>query len=85
VAAPITSGNANFKYYKSGVLPDCAGEAVVNHMIVVVGLTLNMGKGNYWIIKNSWGTKWGEGGYIRIAYTTSSCLICSYGGYAIVT
>lgn len=56
--------NRNFMSYKSGVFsdPDCS-TGPTNHAIGVVGY--DAGK-TYWKVRNSWGSAWGEGGYIRM-------------------
>ncbi|MCF8142609.1 MAG: C1 family peptidase [Deltaproteobacteria bacterium] len=45
--------------------------AITNHGVALVGWDDNNGEG-YWILRNSWGTNWGEGGYMRIKYTSAN-------------
>ena len=57
--------------YESGVFSDDCG-ADVDHAIVLVGYgSDDVGKfredtKDYWLVRNSWGSGWGEDGYIRI-------------------
>jgi len=43
---------------------------VYNHCVVIVGWKDNplIGRGGYWICKNSWGTYWGDNGFFSIEY-----------------
>jgi len=57
--------------YTSGVMTasQCAASQP-DHAVLAVGVTAD-----YWIVKNSWATVWGEQGYIRLAYGTNTCNI----------
>ncbi|KAG1658980.1 hypothetical protein FOA52_008682 [Chlamydomonas sp. UWO 241] len=59
-----------YKAYSGGVYtPDTCDPAGLNHALVIVGYTTDGSDGAYWLVKNSWGTEWGEAGYARIAMT----------------
>lgn len=51
--------------YKSGIFNQCDSSAQPNHAVNLVGWDDD---GQYWIMRNSWGTSWGEQGYMRIKY-----------------
>jgi hypothetical protein len=72
-----------FEYYSGGIYEDentgCdqtpCYRTDANHSIALVGWNDNGGNG-YWILRNSWGPEWGEGGYMRIEYF-SARVACS--------
>jgi len=67
------SGN-DFQSYKSGIIS--SGSKQLNHAVLAVGYTSNS-----WIIKNSWGTSWGQAGYFQIARGNDVRGISEYGYY----
>merc|ERR1712241_1049130 len=54
--------------YSSGVFTGCSFEENIglNHAVQLVGYGTDPAEGDYWLVGNSWGTGWGEGGYIRL-------------------
>lgn len=67
VSVSIDAGDSAFQFYSSGVFSGECGTQL-DHGVTVVGYgTAGDGNGTeYWIVKNSWGTQWGEQGYIRM-------------------
>ena len=56
----------DFYDYTEGVYTQQYGWYLDLHAVSIVGYNDNEG---YWIVKNSWGTGWGEDGFFRIAYS----------------
>ena len=71
ISVAVDAGN--WSSYRSGVFGNCATS--VNHGVLLVGVT-----DSYWVIKNSWGTGWGEGGFIRLN-KGNTCAVCNYPSY----
>lgn len=73
----------HFQAYTGGVFNWWRGTRnQPNHLVVLVGWDDSDGA---WILRNSWGSTWGESGYMRIKYDSSSvgyaaCYIASYAG-----
>ncbi|KAL8460650.1 hypothetical protein ACS0TY_032244 [Phlomoides rotata] len=65
VAVSVDASGAGFQFYKSGVFTGECGTDL-DHGVTVVGYGTENGKLKYWIVKNSWGTSWGEEGYMRL-------------------
>jgi hypothetical protein len=69
---PIVTGcNWDFPwfYYDSGIINDYTGDVAGGHALCIVGYDDSQ---NCWIVKNSWGTIWGESGFFRIDYNTAA-------------
>ncbi|XWS41199.1 hypothetical protein CRYUN_Cryun17cG0059700 [Craigia yunnanensis] len=64
VSVAIDAGGYEFQLYSEGVFTGFCGNQL-NHGVAVVGYGEDCGT-KYWLVKNSWGTNWGESGYIRM-------------------
>merc|ERR1712179_50013 len=70
---------SDWSSYHGGVFDGCDynGNMVVNHAVTLIGYGTDPAEGDFWLVKNSWGTSWGEGGYIRLRRQPPQCAIDS--------
>lgn len=62
--------------YSGGILQgDCsAAYDDMDHCVQLVGFDLDA---KYWKVRNSWGSSWGENGFIRLPFGVNSCSVAS--------
>ena len=71
VSVAVCSAGSAFHNYSGGIY-DTSECTEVDHAVVLVGWDDTQGSNGIWYLRNSWGSGWGEGGYMRIGYGTSS-------------
>ena len=66
VSVTIEADKLCFQMYSSGVLNNTKCGTSLDHAVAAVGYGNESGQ-DYWLVRNSWGSSWGENGYIKIA------------------
>ena len=75
VAVNIDASHKSFGFYGHGVYyePECGNlEDQLDHAVLAVGFGTLDGE-DYWIVKNSWSTHWGNAGYILMSQKNNNC------------
>jgi cathepsin X len=65
---PIACGIAvpdSLETYTGGIYQDTTGDMDIVHDISIVGFGVENGT-KYWTVRNSWGTHYGENGFVRV-------------------
>jgi len=70
---------ADFYSYAGGVYTHTTGTYQGGHAVLIVGYD---DAGQYFTVKNSWGTDWGESGYFKIAYSELGTVV-KFGEYTL--
>nr|CAI5846048.1 unnamed protein product [Callosobruchus analis] len=67
---------STISFYSHGIIDSKSGcsneESDLNHGVLLVGYQTD-GDDDYWIVKNSWGTNWGEQGYFKLRRNVNAC------------
>nr|BBA83994.1 actinidin [Actinidia chinensis] len=74
VSVALDAAGDAFKHYSSGIFTGPCGTAI-DHAVTIVGYGTEGGI-DYWIVKNSWDTTWGEEGYMRILRNVGGAGTC---------
>jgi len=87
ISVGIDASQSSFHFYDTGVYyePNCSPDNL-DHGVLVVGYGTDADSGEeYWLVKNSWGTSWGEKGYIRMARNrNNNCGIATMASFPLV-
>ncbi|XP_019157415.1 PREDICTED: ervatamin-B-like [Ipomoea nil] len=86
VSVGVLIDEAVFKNYRVGVFSGINGTgncgSGVIHAMTVIGYGTSSEGEKYWLLKNSWGTGWGENGYMRMARGINDAGVCSVNKWA---
>lgn len=86
ISVDIDASHPSFQHYSKGIYsePLCSSE-ILDHSVLVVGYGTDELKQDYYIVKNSWGSSWGENGYFKLARNHNNhCGIATSATYPLV-
>ncbi|XP_057501973.1 actinidain-like [Actinidia eriantha] len=85
VSVAIDAYCLGFRFYQSGIFTGGSCGTTLNHAVTIIGYGTENGR-DYWIVKNSYGTQWGESGYGKVQRNVGGegrCGIASYPFYPV--
>jgi len=90
ISVAIEADQSIFQFYSSGVMDSISCGNSLDHAVLIVGWGELNGK-SYWKVKNSWGSSWGDDGYILIGRSVKTqkadgiCGILSIPSYPVIS
>jgi len=85
VSIAIEADKPIFQLYTGGVITNAKSCGTdLDHGVLIVGYGTDAATNvDYWLVKNSWGPKWGEKGFVRLARNMNMCGLNSAASYPI--
>ncbi|XP_018560793.1 cathepsin L1-like [Anoplophora glabripennis] len=88
VTAAIDASRDTLQFYSDGVYydPECGSKPEeMNHAVLIVGYGVEPNGQKYWLVKNSYGSEWGIGGYIKMIKDVGNhCGIATQASFPLV-
>ena len=66
----IDASSSTFNQYTTGVITSGCGTSI-DHAVVAVGYGTENGT-DYFLVRNSWGSTWGDNGFVKIAQSSTN-------------
>jgi len=85
ISVGIDAAHKSLSFYSSGVYyePECQNDPDgLDHAVLVVGYGTISGQ-DYWLVKNSWSTYWGNDGYVLMAQKDNNCGVATSPTFAV--
>ncbi|XP_073148289.1 senescence-specific cysteine protease SAG39-like [Henckelia pumila] len=88
VSVAIDASGLALQFYAGGIYTAEYCGTHLNHGVTVLGYGKSEAGKKYWLVKNSWGAAWGEGGYVKferdVGAKEGACGIAMVASYPII-